>query len=469
MLCFLISYPDITRLQEEKYTYGSKTIDNKTPVTDHLKMDKDKNVMTENILNITLEIIYLLTGEDYTIVKKTSGECETPCCHPHVSVGLSVAQSLITVPPPHSQIHEKHNDQRILELTNKIIQLLTGEEVEYIEEHRGLYKDVMMENHRPLTSLDGPSNRDTPERCPRPLYSQDCTEENHRIPQEDQGEELTDIKVEDIKGEEMYVTDIKAEDMEGEEETYVTDIKAEDIEGEEETYVTDIKAEDIEGEEEMYVTDIKAEDMEGEEETYVTNKRTEDIEGEEETYVPKMKAEDLEEEEKETYVTDMKAEDIEREEKSYVTNNEGGEMYVRGDQQCKDEEISTDINTDGRNTRNTSEERLDCKLEDKNITRGSPEENCITLNIHPVPHNADISSDPSVPEECSPGNSHIAAHSTDHSSDTVIPSSERGKYFTHKSAAVRHERSHTGAPGTQVASHQSQDRSPSAQDGCHHP
>ncbi|XP_063805177.1 oocyte zinc finger protein XlCOF29-like [Pseudophryne corroboree] len=104
-------------------------------------------------------------------VKKTSGECETPSSHPIVSGGLSVSQSPITVPPPHSLIHERHNDQKILELTNKIIQLLTGEEEDYIEEHRGLYKDVMMENHQPLTSLDGPSNRDTPERCPRPLYS----------------------------------------------------------------------------------------------------------------------------------------------------------------------------------------------------------------------------------------------------------------------------------------------------------
>ncbi|XP_063806862.1 zinc finger protein 41 homolog isoform X2 [Pseudophryne corroboree] len=114
---------------------------------------------------------------------------------------------------------------------------LSMQEGEYIEEHRGLYKDVMMENHRPLTSLDGPSNRATPERCPHPLYSQDCTKENHRIPQEDKGEHLSDMKAEDIEGEEeTYVTDMKAEDIEGE-ETYVTVMKAEDIEGEEETYV----------------------------------------------------------------------------------------------------------------------------------------------------------------------------------------------------------------------------------------
>ncbi|XP_063811127.1 oocyte zinc finger protein XlCOF29-like, partial [Pseudophryne corroboree] len=168
-------------------------------------MDTDRSQKTEMIINITLEIIYLLTGEGYTVVRKTSGKFETPSSCPRVSGRLSRTQSPITVPPPHSLIHERHNNQKILELTNKIIQLLTGEEREYIEEHRGLYKDVMMENHRPLTSLDVPSNRDTPERCPRPLYSQDCTEENHRTPQEDQGEDrsnVTDMKVEDIEGEE---------------------------------------------------------------------------------------------------------------------------------------------------------------------------------------------------------------------------------------------------------------------------
>ncbi|XP_075071030.1 oocyte zinc finger protein XlCOF29-like [Mixophyes fleayi] len=90
-------------------------------------MDKDRSHMTERILNVTLEIIYLLTGEDYTIVKKTSGECETPSTSTHGSEVLSRTQSPITVPPPHSLIHERNNDQRILELTNKIIQLLTGE------------------------------------------------------------------------------------------------------------------------------------------------------------------------------------------------------------------------------------------------------------------------------------------------------------------------------------------------------
>ncbi|XP_063813882.1 zinc finger protein OZF-like [Pseudophryne corroboree] len=324
-------------------------------VTESLRMEKDRSHMTERILNLTLEIIYLLTGEDYTVVRKTSGECEAPSSRPHVSGGLSRIQSPITVPPPHPLIHERHNDQKILELTNKIIQLLTGEEGEYIEEHRGLYKDVMMENHRPLTSLDGPSNRDTPQRCPRPLYSQDCTQENHRIPQEYQSEGLTYIKVEVTEGEE--------------------------------------------------------------------------------------------------------------------------ETYVRGDQQCKEEEIPTDISTAGGcSSRKISEDHPIltpvCEIEDHYITQDSPEENVIIPIIHPELHSAAISSDPYIHDENVPGTSDICTYITALSVDKIFPCSidakcfaqstqlithqpakavekpfpcsECGKYFRYKSALVRHENLHTG-------------------------
>ncbi|XP_075700942.1 uncharacterized protein LOC142665212 [Rhinoderma darwinii] len=126
-------------------------------------MDKDSNEVTTRILNFTLEIIYLLSGEDYTIVKKTSGDCVAPSSHE--SGGWS--RSPITEPPPHSRIHERNNKQKILELLHKMTDLLTGEvpircqdvavyfsmeEWEYVEEHKDLYKEVMMEDHRPRTS-----------------------------------------------------------------------------------------------------------------------------------------------------------------------------------------------------------------------------------------------------------------------------------------------------------------------------
>ncbi|XP_075700754.1 oocyte zinc finger protein XlCOF29-like [Rhinoderma darwinii] len=83
-------------------------------------MDKNRNQMSRRILDFTLEIIYLLSGEEYTIVKKTSGDCTTPIIHE--SGRWSNSQSPITEPPPHSRIHEK-----ILELIYKMTELLTGE------------------------------------------------------------------------------------------------------------------------------------------------------------------------------------------------------------------------------------------------------------------------------------------------------------------------------------------------------
>ncbi|KAM3921460.1 gastrula zinc finger protein XlCGF66.1-like [Leptodactylus fuscus] len=165
-----------------------------------LSVDKDK--MAEKILHLTLEILHQLTGEDYTVVKKTSsGRCQTP-----VSDGWGRTLNPIPGPPPHSLIQEEINGQKILELTNKIIELLTGEvpircqdvtvyfsmeEWEYLEGHKDVYKEVMMEDQQPLTSAVPSSKRTSPERCPSPLLPQDCKEEN--VLQDDQvdGEKVT--------------------------------------------------------------------------------------------------------------------------------------------------------------------------------------------------------------------------------------------------------------------------------------
>ncbi|XP_075114496.1 oocyte zinc finger protein XlCOF29-like [Leptodactylus fuscus] len=85
-------------------------------------MGKDRKPVAERILALTLEIICLLTGEDYTVVKKTSGERATSNSRPHLSGGWSRARGHITK-SRQSLIHE----QKILDLTNQIIELLTGE------------------------------------------------------------------------------------------------------------------------------------------------------------------------------------------------------------------------------------------------------------------------------------------------------------------------------------------------------
>ncbi|CAI9578219.1 unnamed protein product [Staurois parvus] len=139
-------------------------------------MEEDQSQMTKRILDLTLEIIYLLTGE----VRRKSGDHMT-----------------ITVPPCDSLNPERHNMEKILEVTKKMMELLTGEvpircqgvtvyfsmeEWEYLEGHKDLYKDVMMDNQPPLTSPDGSSHGNPPERCPGPLYSWDSTQEGHTIP-----------------------------------------------------------------------------------------------------------------------------------------------------------------------------------------------------------------------------------------------------------------------------------------------
>ncbi|PIO22730.1 hypothetical protein AB205_0022320, partial [Aquarana catesbeiana] len=173
-------------------------------MTTSVRMEEDRSHMTVRILNLTLEIIYLLTGERFPLVR--SGD--------HMA---------ITVPPSDSLKPERHNIQKILEVTKKMMELLTAEvpircqdvtvyfsmeEWEYLEGHKDLYKDIMMDNQPPLTSPDGSSNRNPPERCPHPLYSWDSTQEGHTIPHHHQSEDLIDIKVE-IKAEEeeMYVRD----------------------------------------------------------------------------------------------------------------------------------------------------------------------------------------------------------------------------------------------------------------------
>ncbi|PIO24022.1 hypothetical protein AB205_0212140 [Aquarana catesbeiana] len=62
----------------------------------------------------------------------------------------------------------------------------------------------MTEKRPPITSPDGSSNGNPPERCPRPLYSQDSTQEHQEIPQEDQSENLFNVKVKE-EAEEPYV------------------------------------------------------------------------------------------------------------------------------------------------------------------------------------------------------------------------------------------------------------------------
>ncbi|KAG9461116.1 hypothetical protein GDO78_018065, partial [Eleutherodactylus coqui] len=127
------------------------------------RMDGKRKEMAESLLHLTLEIFHQLTGEDYTAVKKTSSER----WQNFVSEGHGRTLSPITGPSTHHPIHEDFNGQKILEHVLKMTELLTGEvpirsqdvsvyfsmkEWEYLEGHKDLYKEVMMEDQQPLTS-----------------------------------------------------------------------------------------------------------------------------------------------------------------------------------------------------------------------------------------------------------------------------------------------------------------------------
>ncbi|XP_071986774.1 uncharacterized protein [Engystomops pustulosus] len=169
-------------------------------------MDEDRDHVTKRILKLTLEIIYLLTGEEYALVKKFGDYV-----------------SLKSILDPQLPTYERKNDVKILEITSKIIQLLTEEvplryedvtvcfsmeEWEYVEEHKDLYKHVLTQephtpkshvenetsedpsdatetglpctsinSHESRTTEDGSRNTSSPDGPDSPTCPMDCTEE----------------------------------------------------------------------------------------------------------------------------------------------------------------------------------------------------------------------------------------------------------------------------------------------------
>ncbi|PIO10182.1 hypothetical protein AB205_0198500 [Aquarana catesbeiana] len=61
----------------------------------------------------------------------------------------------------------------------------------FLKEHKDLYQNIMVESS---------SYRNPPERCPRPLYSRDSTQEDHTIPHHHQSGNLGDDNI-DVKEE----------------------------------------------------------------------------------------------------------------------------------------------------------------------------------------------------------------------------------------------------------------------------
>ncbi|PIO24796.1 hypothetical protein AB205_0148130, partial [Aquarana catesbeiana] len=108
-------------------------------------------------------------------------------------------------PRPLYSTQEDHtipHDHQDKELINRTFEIKVEEEEEEEEE-----MVMVSKQGKSLLDIktDGSGNGNPPERCPRPLYSRDSTQEDHTIPHHHQGEEMIDMNVEIKAEEETYV------------------------------------------------------------------------------------------------------------------------------------------------------------------------------------------------------------------------------------------------------------------------
>ncbi|OCT58887.1 hypothetical protein XELAEV_18001376mg [Xenopus laevis] len=123
-------------------------------------MGKDNiDPWNERFLHLSLEIIYLLTGESYVVMKK-SGDATAPTQSCTDCMLIGACRCHVTSPTVGRALHvpgsviQKENDKKILELMSNIIHLLTGEVLDYIKGNQALDSKGIMEDPQQLRPLD---------------------------------------------------------------------------------------------------------------------------------------------------------------------------------------------------------------------------------------------------------------------------------------------------------------------------
>ncbi|XP_077321586.1 uncharacterized protein LOC143955407 [Lithobates pipiens] len=114
-------------MEEWEYLEGHKDLYKDVMMENPQSWNDGKFRKDEAILDLTLEIIYILTGEDCAVVMKASLKDISKKKGPCLSTRTRERQNLITVSPPIFMILERNNKKKILEVTNKITELLSEE------------------------------------------------------------------------------------------------------------------------------------------------------------------------------------------------------------------------------------------------------------------------------------------------------------------------------------------------------
>ncbi|XP_040178249.1 gastrula zinc finger protein XlCGF66.1-like [Rana temporaria] len=147
-------------LEGHKDLYKDVMMENQRTLS-FVKIVREEFPWNETIMNLILEILSLLTGENCTTVTKKCTGNDTRRRSHYMTTRSSRIQNRITIPRPLSLIPTRQNMQKILEVTKKVMELLTEEvpircqdvtvyfsmeEWEYLEGHKDFYKDVMMQD-----------------------------------------------------------------------------------------------------------------------------------------------------------------------------------------------------------------------------------------------------------------------------------------------------------------------------------
>ncbi|XP_075205521.1 uncharacterized protein LOC142311209 isoform X1 [Anomaloglossus baeobatrachus] len=460
-------------------------------LSDPLRIDMGQSRIFKNILNFTWDIIFLLVGEDYTVVKKTSEEFVSTS-HPCVLGERSRSKSPIMESSANSMM-QCRNKKKIVDIASNIIELVTGEvsvrcqdvavyfsmeEWEYIEEHKDLYKDVVMEDHQTLISQGCYSSDSSQENfhqsifykteaflidppkmkvCQEPMAERILnlsliiiyllTREDFRVVKKIPGECLSLMSGEWSQSlcpvtkpqscSQIYERNQKILEL-----TYrITALLTEEVPLRCQDIAVSFSMDEWEflaGHEDMYKDDILNQCAISSD---VSNKiHLPDVypsglyfqsRAEENPVVPQ----DLQDED----IIDLKVEIIEREEE------EEEEMCIQCDQQSMDEEFPTDISTSV--DHKLSDEHLvlsqEFEIED-HIKQHFPEELYVVPSVHPEFFNAEEFSEYCFQEDSSFIHSSNVAQCSGPINSKLFSCSDCGKVFTQKSNLVRHKRTHTG-------------------------